>query len=90
MLVVESERFLVSSTSDTTGGSSVSNAVLVRPDSVEGVTSRITTGHGKLFMTLNSNNGVPFEVFFSNWKIWSMRFSIFRSYFTACFVMFEK
>ena len=54
---------LVSSTSDSTSSSTSSSAVLVRPDAVEGVTSRITTGHGKLFMTLNSNNGVPFEVF---------------------------
>jgi len=52
---------LVSSSSD--NGTSSSDAVLVRPESVAGVTSRITTGHGKLFMTLNSNNGVPFEVF---------------------------
>ena len=54
---------LVSSTSDSTSSSTSSSAVLVRPDAVEGVTSRITTGHGKLFMTLNSKNGVPFEVF---------------------------
>jgi len=52
---------LVSSTSD--NGVSANSAVLVRPESVQGVTSRITTGHGKLFMTLNSNNGNPFEVF---------------------------
>jgi len=53
---------LVSSTSDN-NGASTRNDVLVRPESVQGVTSRITTGHGKLFMTLNSNNGSPFEIF---------------------------
>jgi len=34
-----------------------------RPQSVEGVTDKILTGHGKVYVTVNKLNGTPIEVF---------------------------
>jgi len=38
-------------------------APMVRPAQVQGITDRVRTGHGNMYITINSRDGHPFEVF---------------------------
>jgi ribonucleoside-diphosphate reductase alpha chain len=41
----------------------ISSKLQNRPEELEGITSKIKTGYGNLYITVNTFNGVPFEVF---------------------------
>jgi ribonucleoside-diphosphate reductase alpha chain len=40
-----------------------SAVIAERPDTLTGITERIRTGYGNLYITINAHNGKPFEVF---------------------------
>jgi ribonucleoside-diphosphate reductase alpha chain len=61
-----SRAFQVLSTKQTEGGTTTENEkgiVKDRPEALQGITSKIKTGFGNLYVTINTFNGRPFEVF---------------------------
>jgi ribonucleoside-diphosphate reductase alpha chain len=60
-----SRAFQVLSTRQTEEGTPVSEKGVVkdRPELLQGITSKIKTGFGNLYVTINTFNGKPFEVF---------------------------
>ncbi len=44
-------------------GEKETGVIAERPDSLTGITERIRTGYGNLYITINAHNGRPFEVF---------------------------
>jgi ribonucleoside-diphosphate reductase alpha chain len=60
-----SRAFQVLSTKQTegAGGTSLKGVVKDRPETLTGMTDKIKTGFGNLYVTINSMNGKPFEVF---------------------------
>jgi ribonucleoside-diphosphate reductase alpha chain len=48
---------------ETPGAESPKGIVIDRPESLHGITNKIKTGFGNLYVTVNTHNGRPFEVF---------------------------
>ena len=51
---------------ETAGAEPVSGVLpvpMARPAQVQGITDRVRTGHGNMYVTINSRDGQPFEVF---------------------------
>ncbi len=60
-----SRAFQVLSTKQTTveGKEEAKGVVKERPETLQGITNKIKTGFGTLYVTINTHNGRPFEVF---------------------------
>ncbi len=60
-----SRAFQVLSTAQTGESGEVNHAIAIkgRPETLQGITNKIKTGFGNLYITINTLNGKPFEVF---------------------------
>jgi ribonucleoside-diphosphate reductase alpha chain len=54
---------VLSFSNDLTKEDSLKKAIKERPDTLQGFTTRIKTGMGQLYVTVNENDGKPFEIF---------------------------